>query len=116
MIEVIYFSVTEQLTRWASGYKEHASIEYYLKDAIFEFYPEFNTIVISWPEYVKGELNTLGMEARHEFPLMYEAINEANQELIFPGWLDSYNLAVRFGARIRTFRSPIKCQNCAFDL
>lgn len=110
MLGVITFSITEQLIRWASGYTDHASIEYYLKSATFRHDPSMNTIFIEWPQYYNGR--SIGAEAQAEFPILYRAINETNQENIFPSWLDSYNIAAQYGPTVTTFRSPLACRNC----
>jgi hypothetical protein len=117
MKSIATFSVTDQLKEWTTSYNGHTGIKFYLSIANFSFDPGLQTVFINWPEFVEGEdgsakPNCLGMEARANFPVIYQALRETNQR-VFPDWLDGYNIAVRFGANMATFRFPIlSCEDC----
>jgi hypothetical protein len=117
MKSITTFSVADQIKEWAASYKGHTGIKFYLSKAEFEFDPGLKTVFIIWPEFVEGANgsvtpNYLGMEARSNFPIIYQAMRETNQR-VFPDWLDPYSLTARFGPDMATFRSPIaSCEDC----
>jgi hypothetical protein len=111
------FSLVDQTTEWAASYNGHTGIKFYLSTASFSFDPGLKTVFISWPEFIEDEDGGLkpnydGMEARTNFPIIYQSLRETNQR-VFPDWLDGYNIAARFGPSVATFRFPIlSCEDC----